>query len=74
VNNAKSVAAFKAHARKALADPDIHPLKLARIRLGIRQNDLADMAHLSRRTVMKIEAGEGCNSTTKAAIEEILCK
>lgn len=68
----RSVDAFRVHARKALAAPDSHPLKLARIKLGITQQQLADLAHVSRALVLSAEAGHATRATTRAALTEIV--
>jgi DNA-binding XRE family transcriptional regulator len=70
----RSVSAFRVSAKKALANRDAHPLKLARIKKGITQHQLADLAHVSRAAVICAEAGRPMRSTTKAALAEIVGK
>lgn len=72
MDNERSQRVFKVHAKKVLTNPDAHPLKVARVKLGIRQEDLANMAHICRSTLVSAERGGNIEDTTRAALAEIV--
>jgi DNA-binding XRE family transcriptional regulator len=69
----KSAQVFRYHAKKVLASPDtVSPLKLARVRAGLTQEALGELANVSRHSVLNAEKGHACQTTTIAALEEVL--
>lgn len=73
MNMSRSREAFERHAAPVLANPDRYTaLKVARVRAGLTQRQLANAAGTSVSTVLRADAGGRIHRTNRKRIEVAL--